>query len=90
MMPRRVVDVLACWKGRLGRHKNRIIRDAIPHSVLWCLWREINARTFEGSERNMLDLKILMLRTLFDWIAANDLFPFSNFLVFFDYCSVQN
>ncbi len=66
VMLRRVVDVLACWKGRLGRHKNRIIRDAIPHSVLWCLWRERNARTFEGSERNMLNLKILMLRTLFD------------------------
>ena len=44
VMSRRIVDVLACWKGRLGRHKNRIIRDAIPHCVMWCLWRERNAR----------------------------------------------
>jgi hypothetical protein len=63
VMLRRIVDVLACWKGRLGRHKNRIIWDTIPHCVMWCVWRERNARTFEDCEWNILDLK--------DFIAPN-------------------
>ena len=50
VMPRRVVDVLACWKGRFGRQKNRVIWDVVPHCVIWCLWRERNAKTFEGCE----------------------------------------
>ena len=88
VMPRRIVDVLACWQGRLGRHKNWVLWNAIPHCVLWCIWRERNDRTFEGCERNILDLKILLLRTLFDWMTATSLFSFSNFLEFFDYCFV--
>jgi hypothetical protein len=88
VMPRRIVDVLACWQGRLGRHKNWVLWNAIPHCVLWCIWRERNDRTFEGCERNILDLKILLLRTLFDWMTATSLFSFSNFLEFLDYCFV--
>ena len=90
VMPKRIVNVLASWKGRLGRHKNRYIWEAVPHCVMWCLWRERNARTFEDCERNILDLKILFLRTLFDWMAATSLFSFSNLLEFFDYCSIRN
>jgi hypothetical protein len=90
VMPKRIVDVFASWKGRLGRHKNRQIWEAVPHCVMWSLWRERNARTFEDRERNILDLKTLFLRTLFDWMAASSLFSFSNLLEFFDYCSIRN
>jgi hypothetical protein len=40
VMPRRVVDLLACWQGRLGQHRNCVIWRAIPHCLMWCLWRE--------------------------------------------------
>jgi hypothetical protein len=71
VMSKRIVDVLASWKGRLGRHKNRYIWEAVPYCVMWCLWRERNARTFEDREQNILDLKILFLRTLFliGWLS---------------------
>uniref|UniRef100_A0A2N9G315 Lon N-terminal domain-containing protein n=1 Tax=Fagus sylvatica TaxID=28930 RepID=A0A2N9G315_FAGSY len=55
VMPKQIVDVLASWKGRLGRHKNRHVWEAVPHCVMWRLWRERNARTFEDRERNILD-----------------------------------
>jgi hypothetical protein len=34
VMPRRIVDDFASWKGRLGRHKNRHIWEAVPHCVM--------------------------------------------------------
>ena len=50
VMPRRVVEMLACWQGSLGRHQNIVIWKAILHCMMWCVWRERNARTFEGCE----------------------------------------
>jgi hypothetical protein len=46
VMPRRVVDVFACWQGSLWHHQNIVIWKAIPHCVMWCIWRERNARIF--------------------------------------------
>jgi hypothetical protein len=50
VMPKRIVDVFASWKGRLGRHKNRHTWEVVPHCVMWSLWRERNARTIEDRE----------------------------------------
>ena len=69
-MPRKVVEL--CWQGSLGRHRE--IWMATPHCLLWCLWRERNARTFEDCERNILDLKLLFYRLLYDWMRATSLF----------------
>ena len=89
VMPARVLDLLSCWQGSLGQHQNGVIWRAVPHCVMRCLWRERNARTFEGCERNIFDLKLLLLRTLFDWMFATGLFSFHNFLEFFDHCIVR-
>ena len=82
VMPRRVVDLLTCWQGSLGRHRE--IWKAIPHCLMWCLWRERNARTFEDSEQNIVDLKLLFYRSLYEWMRATSLFSFTSFLEFFD------
>ncbi len=87
---KRVLDLLACWQGWLGWHRNWVIWRAVLHCVMWCLWRERNARTFEGSERNILDLKPLIFRTLFDWMSTTGLFRFSIFLDLFDYCTLRS
>jgi hypothetical protein len=55
VMPRQVVDLLTCWQGSWGRHRHIEIWKAIPHCLMWCLWRERNARTFEDCEQNILD-----------------------------------
>jgi hypothetical protein len=81
VMPRRVVDLLTCWQGSLGHHRE--IWKAIPHCLMWCLWRERNARTFKDSERNILDLKLFFYRSLYGWMRATGLFSFTSFLEFF-------
>uniref|UniRef100_A0A2N9GHH3 Uncharacterized protein n=1 Tax=Fagus sylvatica TaxID=28930 RepID=A0A2N9GHH3_FAGSY len=48
VMPSSVLELLACWQGRFGRHCSSEIWNAIPHCLMWCLWSERNARTFEG------------------------------------------
>ena len=35
----------------------RALSKAGPHCVMWCIWRERNARSFEDIERNIPDLK---------------------------------
>jgi hypothetical protein len=45
-MPSRVLDLLACWQGRFGRLRSAEIWKAIPHCLMWCLWRERNSRIF--------------------------------------------
>jgi hypothetical protein len=89
VMPRRVVDLLDCWQGRLGRHQNIEIWKAIPHCLMWCIWRERNERTFEDSERNTLALKKMFFRTLFDWMSALGLFSFTSLVEFLDHCSLR-
>ena len=65
VMPMSVVGVFACWQGRFGRHHNGDIWMAVPHCLMWCIWKERN-RCFEDFERSMPDLKLLFFKTLLD------------------------
>uniref|UniRef100_A0A2N9I9L7 Reverse transcriptase zinc-binding domain-containing protein n=1 Tax=Fagus sylvatica TaxID=28930 RepID=A0A2N9I9L7_FAGSY len=47
VMPKTVTELLHCWFGSVGGHS--VIWKAIPHCIMWCLWQERNARTFEDS-----------------------------------------
>jgi hypothetical protein len=38
-------------------------------SLLWCIWREQNARLFEDVETSMVELRKRLLNTLYFWIA---------------------
>ena len=70
VMPKTVVDLLACWQGKLGRHRNSAIWTAVPHCLMWCIWRERNNRHFEDLERSVADLKLFFLETLLDWVTV--------------------
>jgi hypothetical protein len=86
VMPRRVIEMFACWLGKMGKHQVHIIWRAVPHCLMWCLWKERNRRIFEGCEQTVAKLKLLFLRTLFEWMASTRLFDFSSFLEFIDSC----
>ena len=88
VMPRGVVELLASWQDRFGRSSNRVIWNAIPHCLVWCLWCERNARTFEGSEKSIVDLKLSFLQSLFEWMTVSGLFSFANLFEMFDSCSL--
>jgi hypothetical protein len=34
-----------------------------PLCLMWCLWKELNARSFEDCETGLLNLKKLVLQT---------------------------
>ena len=86
VMPGRVRELFACWQGKMGKHPKYMIWRAVSHCLMWCLWRERNMRIFEGSEHHVDELKLLFLRTLFEWMASTRLFCFSTLLEFIDSC----
>jgi hypothetical protein len=47
---------------------------------------EWNSQTFEGCERNVLDLKLQLFHTLFEWLVIG-MYYFTNMLEFLDLCS---
>ena len=88
VMPRTVMAMFECWQGSFGRHQHILVWRVVPHCMLWCLWRERNARTFEGCETNVVDLKLHFFRLLFDWLSVIGIFNVSNVLDIIDFCSL--
>ena len=86
VMPIDVRDLLACWWAGRGRSKIKELWNSVPHCVFWCIWWERNSRSFEGNERNLLDLKWLILHTLMKWSNASGLTSFSSMFDFLDCC----
>ena len=86
VMPSGVLELLSCWgEGcRSVRIKKRW--DMIPLCIFWCIWWERNSRSFEGTERNLLELKGTVLRTLMEWSNALGMMSFSSILDFLDFC----
>ena len=82
-----VGELFACWQGKMGKHPKHLIWRAVPHCLMWCLWRERNLRIFEGCEQHVDELKLLFLRTLFEWVTSTRLYPCSTLLDFIDSCS---
>jgi hypothetical protein len=73
-MPRRVSEfALKIWR-------------LVPLCLTRCLWRERNARNFEDRENGLLELKKMMLQSLYTWrVAHNSLFVV-NFSEFLEFC----
>ena len=88
-MPLSVVGLFGCWQGRFGRHRNGDIWKVVPLCLMWCIWKERNCRCFEDNERSMPDLKLLFLRTLFDWFSVWRNQPFS-ILDLLDFCNFRS
>ena len=87
VLPMSVVELLACWQGHFGCHRNGYIWIFVPYCLMLCIWKEINSRCFEDSECSMLDLKLLFFRTLLDWFSMWRNQPFFSILDLFDLCN---
>ena len=59
----------------------------MPHCLIWCIWRVRNARSFEGCECSLLEIKSFFLYTLFEWSVVFSHFSYSSFPIFLDRCS---
>ena len=86
----RVVELLACWPGQFGNHRNSHIWIVIPHCLMCCFWREKNSRSFEDTESSMPDLKLFFFRTLLDWLSAMRNLSLFSIVDLLDLCNFCN
>jgi hypothetical protein len=86
VMPRRVRELLVSWRGQLGNRTALKMWRLAPLCLMWCIWRERNARSFEDRETVMLELKKMMLQSLYTWRVAWNSLLVSNFSEFLEFC----
>ena len=70
VMPLKVVELFESWQGKFGWHRNIVFWRLVPHCLMWCIWRERNARCFKGCEWSLLEIKSFFLHTLPVWSVA--------------------
>ena len=90
VMPRGVVDLLMCWSERFGKSEAGAIWKAIPHCLMWCIWREQNSRVFVGEELSIPALKSSFLQTLYNWLKASNLVSCNSLAEMLDRCAVES
>jgi hypothetical protein len=85
-MPHTVSNLLACWQRRGLTKENNTIWNAIPGCLMWITWRERNRRAFEDIERQTVELKLIFIRNLMEWMAAGSSQVYPSILSFIDDC----
>jgi hypothetical protein len=58
-----------------------------PLCLMWCLWRERNARSFEDVETLVTELRKIVINTLYTWISAHHSLILASFVDFLYFCS---
>ena len=66
VMPRSVESLVYCWSFGLGNF-SLDIWNMIPGCLMWIVWTERNRRSFEDTEKSLVQLQALCQKTLFDW-----------------------
>ena len=87
VMLHRVIELLASWQGKFSQHRNIAIWRLVLHCLTWCIWREWNARSFEGCEWPILKIKSFFFHTLLEWSLVLPTFSCFSLHVLPDYCN---
>jgi hypothetical protein len=58
-----------------------------PLYLMWCLWKEQNARNFEDCEIGLINLNKLAIQTLFMWRVTIQSMSECSYSDFLDMCS---
>ena len=88
VMPLKVIGLFESWQGMFGRHRNIDLWRLVPHCLLWCIWHERNARSFEGCECSMLQIKSFFLHTFLDWSVVFCHISCSSLPILLDRCNL--
>jgi hypothetical protein len=67
LIPRSVIEMLGSWRGQKDNRVMVPIWRMAPLCLMWCLWKEHNAHSFEACETGLLNLKKLVIQILFRW-----------------------
>jgi len=85
-MPRRVLELLTSWGASFGCGLAMDVWRLVTLCLMWCLWREQNARHIEYVLTSMLELRKRLLNTIYIWIAIHhslSVFTYADFLNLF-------
>jgi hypothetical protein len=82
VMPGSVRELFACWWSR-GRSRSAVVWKMIPLCLMWCIWRERNARCFEDTSQSFEKLLHYFLFTLYSLAAAGLPRLLLAFMIFF-------
>jgi hypothetical protein len=85
-MPCQVLQLWVAWQVRGADHWNMVIWRMVPHCVIWCLWRERNARLFEDCESLVVDIKLLFFQTLYAWVNSVGDLSINSITKLIDHC----
>ena len=66
VMPGSVESLVYCWSYWLGKF-NSDIWNMVPNCLMWIIWTERNRRSFEDTEKSLVQLQALCQKILFDW-----------------------
>lgn len=86
VIPNWFIELFTCWHGGVWCHTAASIWGAIPHCIVWTIWREQNSWIFEGEEQSIIELGIFIL-SLFKWITVLSGLSISSLFDFLDLCS---
>ena len=81
-----VFDLFSTWQGPFGSQRNALVWRVVPYCVIWCLWRERNARHFEDTELSIPDLKIQLFQLLYEWIKGMGGFSINSHVKLLELC----
>ena len=86
VMPCHVLELLLCWSTGFKSYRSAHLWDLITHCVLWVIWREQNAQSFEDTERTAPGLKQFFLNSLFEWVNASGHYHFLSVYELINFC----
>jgi hypothetical protein len=89
-MPKSVKDMLGSWRGQKGNRTSLQIWRMAPLCLMWCIWRERNARCFEDCETDLSNLKRKMFQMLFMWRDRIKTMHECSYFEFLDSCSLSS
>jgi hypothetical protein len=64
-----VRELFACWWTG-GRSRSVVVWKMVPLCLMWCIWRECNARYFEDTSRSFEEILHSFLFILYTWAAG--------------------
>jgi hypothetical protein len=65
VMPQTVLELLNSWGAAIRYGRAKEAWRLAPLCLLWCIWRERNARLFEDVETSMVELRKRLLNMLY-------------------------
>ena len=87
VIPLKVIELFESWQGKFGQHHNIDFWRLVLHCLMWCIWRERNARCFEGCELSLLEIMSFFLHTLLVWSVALSHFSCFSLPLLLDHCN---